>query len=88
MPGAWFGLLVAAAAISAIGRLQFRRALAYPFVATMCAMTMLAASYDGLAGLPLLHEAQIVNDTMNVLGFVMLASLSCSWRSSVVSRPR
>ena len=74
VPGVWFAFLVGAMAVWAIARLQFHRALAFPFVATMCAMTMFAAAYDAVSGLPLIHEARIVNDTMNVLGFVMLAS--------------
>lgn len=74
LPGAWLAFAAAAAAIWLGCRARIRTRLAYPFVATMCALTMFAACYDGIAGRPVLQEPRIVSDTMNVLGFVMLAS--------------
>lgn len=72
--GAWLAVAGAAAALALVARLRFRRHLLYPFVATMSAVALFAACYDRLVGLPVLRESKIVSDTMNVLGFVMLAS--------------
>ncbi len=52
----------------------FHAQMAYPFVAVMATLGLFAISYDTLIGLPIVGEARIVNDTMNVLQAIILAS--------------
>jgi peptidoglycan/LPS O-acetylase OafA/YrhL len=78
-PDAWSPgsfAVTALAVVAALGAswLWFRDNAAYPFLALMAGVALLALCYDGLFALPILHEARIVNDTMNVLGFVIFAS--------------
>jgi peptidoglycan/LPS O-acetylase OafA/YrhL len=71
--GVW-ALGAFAIAIHAAGRRWFRETIAWPFVATLSVVAVIAVGYDLLAARPVLQESRIVSDTMNVLGFVMLAS--------------
>ncbi|HEX2560227.1 hypothetical protein [Phenylobacterium sp.] len=63
-----FGLALAATQIFT------RRTVAYPFLITLCLLAMFALGFDTLLGRPVIHGAKIINDTMNVLSFVILAS--------------
>jgi hypothetical protein len=52
----------------------WRRTIAHPFLVTICALGLFAVCWDLAAGLPVIHGPKIINDTMNVLRFVILAS--------------
>ncbi len=73
--GAAYGTLaILAATLLLVGRARFRDALAYPFVMTMAGLTVSTLLYDVVFANPIVEEARIINDTMNVLGAAMLAS--------------
>jgi peptidoglycan/LPS O-acetylase OafA/YrhL len=59
-----------------VSRRWLRTSIAWPFAATMCIVTLIAVNYDLILVHPVLQESRIVSDTMNVLGFVMLASFA------------
>jgi peptidoglycan/LPS O-acetylase OafA/YrhL len=71
--GVW-ALGVFAMAVYAAGHRWLRETIAWPFVATLSVVALIGVGYDLLAARPVLQESRIVSDTMNVLGFVMLAS--------------
>ena len=52
-----------------------RASLAYPFILTISVLLASALTYDVVTRNPILEETRIVNDTMNVLGAAILASL-------------
>ena len=52
----------------------WRDRIAHPFVATMAGLATLTLGFDTIWQHPIVQEARIVNDTMNVLGFILLAS--------------
>ena len=52
----------------------FRTWMAYPFIAVMSVLGLFAVGYDAIVGLPVVGETRIVNDTMNVLQAIILAS--------------
>ena len=54
----------------------WRDRIAHPFVATMAGLATLTLSFDTIYQHPIVQEARIVNDTMNVLGFILLASFT------------
>ncbi len=85
--GPSYGVLAIVAALFLIaGRAWFRSALAYPFVVTMATLTVGTLLYDVAAARPILEEARIINDTMNVLGAAMLASFMLTF--AIISRGR
>lgn len=51
-----------------------RKTVAYPFLVTLCVLALFALGFDTLLARPVIHGAKIINDTMNVLSFVILAS--------------
>lgn len=72
------GVFESAVAISVIALaaswLWLRQNVTFPFIATIAAFALTTLAYDGFFAWPILQEGRIVNDTMNVLGFVMFAS--------------
>jgi peptidoglycan/LPS O-acetylase OafA/YrhL len=71
--GTWVLAAFACLAL-AIGHRWLRDSIAWPFAATLAVVALIAVGYDLTAGRLVLEESRIVSDTMNVLGFVMLAS--------------
>lgn len=73
-PLAYAALASAVLATFVLFRLRWYDRVAYPFVATLAMILLFSLGYDVAVGAPIIHAGKIVNDTVNVLGFVIFAS--------------
>ena len=73
-PAMMVGLALGAALMLFLSCHYWRDRVAHPFIATMAGLTTLTLAFDTLYRHPIVQEARIINDTMNLLSFVLLAS--------------
>ena len=74
--GVMVGLALGTALTLFVSCHYWRDRITHPFIATMAGLATLTLGFDTLYRHPIVQEARIVNDTMNLLGFIMLASFA------------